>query len=248
MKHLLLLLILPFILFSRTIEINSSKSIMKTMIGVQPGDTIKLQEGEYHETIVVSNSITILGSNPYKTKIIGDGRGNAVELKSGAIIKGITITKGGVGVFSEARDVKIVECIISGNLRNGIMAVKVLPHIENSIIMSNSGFGIHAIGIKMVPKETFLNLTIIKNSKGGIYYEGNTSFSIMESVISKNGVKEIVYKDKKPIISQSILSPMPKEFANDNVAVKPSYRALRGKNKDFRIESSLGEKGIIFSN
>lgn len=246
MKHLFLLLTLPLFLFAKQFEITSGTSIMKTMIKTQPGDTIKLAPGEYEETILVNSRVTILGDNPYTTKILGDGRRNAVELKSGASIKGVTITKGGVGIFSEGRDISISNCIIIGNQRNGIMAVKVLPHIENTAILSNSGFGIHAMGIKMVPKKTLLNLTLTKNVKGGIYYDGTVAFELMESVLYKNGYKELVTKATKPLISQSIIYPEAKEFTQDNLSIKVAFRALKGKKKDYRIDEKLGEKGIIF--
>lgn len=219
---------------------------MKTMIKTQPGDTIKLAPGNYDETILVNSKVTILGENPYKTIVLGDGRRNAIELKTGATLKGVTVTKGGVGVFSEGKDVTIANCIIIGNQRNGIMAVKVLPHIENTVIMSNSGFGIHAMGIKMVPKKTLLNLTISKNVKGGIYYDGTIAFELMESVLFKNGYKNIVNKATAPVISESIIYPESKEFSANNQTAKVSFRALRGKKKDYRIVSKLGEKGIIF--
>lgn len=246
MKHLLLLIALPLILCAKVFTITPGTSIMKTMIKTHPGDTIKLAPGDYDETILVNSKVTVLGENPYSTRILGDGRRNAVELKSGASLKGVTVTKGGVGVFSEGRDISISNCIIIGNQRNGIMAVKVLPHIENTVIMSNSGFGIHAMGIKMVPKKTLLNLTISKNVKGGLYYDGTVAFELMESVFFKNGYKNIVNKATAPLISQSIIYPESKEFLKDNLSVKVSFRALKGKKRDYRIDSKLGEKGVIF--
>lgn len=248
MKHMLILLITPLLLFAKTLEITPGKSIMKTMISAQPGDTIKLAPGKYHESVVVSSRVTILSDNPYNTSLVGDGRGNVVELKSGSSIVGVTVTSGGVGIYSDGRDVKISNCIVKSNLRNGIMSITSLPLIENTHIMSNSAYGIHATGIKMVPKETLLNITITKNSKGGIYYDGAIPFTLMESVLFKNGYKEVIFKVAQPEITQSIISPMTKGFEKDNLSVKVAFRALRGKNKDFRIVKSLGEKGFQTSN
>lgn len=247
MKKLLLLLILPFLLSATTITMKSTESIMQKMISVNPGDTLLLEPGEYNESIIVSNKVTLMGKSPYTTKLLGNGRGNVVELKTGSTIQGVTIAKGGIGIFSEGRNITVKECIITQNLRNGLMAVKSLPLIENSVLISNSGYGIHATGIALVPKETLLNITITKNGKGGIYFDGTVPFSLMESVISKNGIKEITFKNKKPLISQTIINPMSKDFEKDNLHIKPTFRALRGKKKDYRIVSTLGTKGVIFT-
>lgn len=87
------------------------------------GDTIRVNNGVYHERLNVNKSVTVYGMNPDTTIIEGNGLGNVVSITApGVDLHGFTITNGSTGlyVYNTSSDNVIYWNKILSNTNEGI--------------------------------------------------------------------------------------------------------------------------------
>jgi len=186
---------LLFSVFSDTkvivVPSEGAKSIAQAMAAARPGDTVKVMDGVYRESIMVTPGIVFMADKQFKAVLDGKGRSNIVTMGSGAIISGFEIRNGTIGVFSSSGQSVIRQCRITNNIQSGIMCVGVLPRIEDNFIVFNKGSGIQGWDVRTTSGSINHN-TIAFNSNHGVALGGNTSITIENNIIAFNdqfGVK-----------------------------------------------------------
>ncbi|RLF42320.1 MAG: hypothetical protein DRN12_00500, partial [Thermoplasmata archaeon] len=147
----------------------------------QPGDTIYIHNGTYHEHIIVNKSLKIIGENKYTTIIDGDNEWDAIILisNSNVYLSNITVTNqskdswtGGIdisegfwtsGKRKEIYNITIYNCIVE-NCGCGIYPTNTTNiKITNCMIYNNTGTGLYIVDSTNIIID---NCTIYKNGQG----------------------------------------------------------------------------------
>ncbi len=220
MKHLLLLI--PIIASATRIEVNPSQSISKELVAARIGDTVALAEGTYKESVILKSGVVLLGSDPAKVIIQGNGRDATLKLLGSAKVYGITISKGSNGIQTQSGQAVIENCVIAQNRGSGILAVKALPEIVNSVISHNGANGIQGteIGGGSLIIE---NITVANNGRFGMSIQSADPISLSNSIFVKNGVRAINTKEGTVIASNNLFDPEQKEFVTNNRSQKVEF-------------------------
>jgi len=160
-------------------EVPSGASIASVLEMAQPGDTIRLAAGTYHENIVIDVPVTLTSERG--ATIRGGYQGNVVHITApGTVIEGLHIAEAGprltkdmTCVLVEADDVTIRNCTITESLHGiyvkGGNRVKILGNTISGrldLIEADRGNGIHlwnSTGNRVIENEIF-------NVRDGIYF------------------------------------------------------------------------------
>lgn len=164
--------------------------IQEAIDAAEPGDTVVIAPGVYHEQLVINKKLTILGQKGSQTTFEGSGSGIAVTLlpgASGSTIAGIAITNWDQGVLV----VNSINCTIYDNIfsltASGGVAVQG-SNAANNTIYSNI-FQNNAIAVNLTASSTnsiIYNNCItenevgidVSNSNNNIIYHNNFANNI----------------------------------------------------------------------
>jgi parallel beta-helix repeat protein len=152
------------------------------------GQTIYVESGVYHGSVVCGKNLTIVGEDRDSTIIDGDGSYQTVLLTSnqGGEIRNFTVRnggygiviKGGIGFFPSYTGVSVIDNLITGNAYGGIS----LEHSANTtvvgnIITSNALFGIDILysGYNLI-----VNNSVAGNGHGIVFY-GNSNDNVLRN-------------------------------------------------------------------
>jgi outer membrane protein OmpA-like peptidoglycan-associated protein len=196
----------------------------------EPGDTVYVKNGKYHENISLKQDLVLQGQDKTKTIIDGGGTGAVVIGAEGAVITGFTITNGAKGILCKNTRPVISRNIILDNKGTGIHAIMSLPQIENNIIYRNKWTGIFLESVRGTRTAIDHNV-IVENGYCGIFCAHHTAVAIHNNIITGNkqyavfvgpGAKKtrIVYND----IYNNRAPFNPLAMANQtNISEKPMF-------------------------
>jgi len=173
-------------------EVPAGGSIAAVLERAEPGDTVHLAGGTYHENIVIDVPVTL--TSDAGATIRGDYQGNVIHVTApGTVLEGLHIAEAGqrltkdmTCVLVEADDVSIRNCTITESLHGiyvkGGNRVKILGNtIEGrlDLIEADRGNGIHlwnSAGNRVIENEIF-------NVRDGIYFSFADSTEIEHNYI-----------------------------------------------------------------
>ncbi|MFH1013363.1 MAG: PKD domain-containing protein [Thermoplasmatota archaeon] len=120
------------------VNINGSteyQSIQEAIDIANPGDTIYVLSGYYHENIVISKSIVLRGEDKSNTTIDGKGGDVILVISDDVNITGFTITNGtnGITLDSSSNDT-----ITNNTIRKNIQGILITNNSNNNMIHSNN--------------------------------------------------------------------------------------------------------------
>jgi len=122
-------------------------TIQAAVDAASSGDTIYVYNGRYHENIIISKSLTLLGQDEANVIIDGDRSGNCIKLSSSdVIVNGFTITNAsGSGLYAIYSDLNVGNVTITDSTKSGInFNYGNTFTIRNSTIDGNGGGIIYA--------------------------------------------------------------------------------------------------------
>jgi len=117
-------------------------TIQAAVDAASSGDTIYVYNGRYHENIIISKSLTLLGQDEANVIIDGDRSGNCIKLSSSdVIVNGFTITNASdSGLYAIYSDLNVGNVTITDNTKPGIYFYSGKAFtIRNSTIDRNGG-------------------------------------------------------------------------------------------------------------
>ena len=132
-------------------HVYSGESIQDAINLAQPGDTIIVHDGIYHEHVTINKSISLIGENRSTTVIDGNGTGNVICITANRVnVTEFTIRNGTNGIRIQTSDYNI----INGN------------------IVTDNLYGIHLYSVSCPCDFRHNNIilnNIIKNNDKGIF-------------------------------------------------------------------------------
>ena len=158
-------------------------SIKRAVTFAAPGDTLVVEPGVYHESIILDKNINIRSVDPNDPYYIGgtiiqsDMNKPALTLEGyawGCEIAGLTLRAGSVGVKGTATNSTFRNCRIMDNLTHGIELFQASkPHLLGCLITGNGQAGIQMHDTRsgrwiLFCEPTIENCFIVDNKEGGI--------------------------------------------------------------------------------
>ena len=148
------------------------------------GHTILVDEGTYHENVVVNKTISLIGENRSTAVIDGDGTGNVVlfEGVNDVTVTGFTVRNGSNGFCMIGSNHTVAENIIVYNTHHGIDLVGSNSCISENTI-ANNHFGVILGGSSY----NVICRNIIMSNEGGINLDENCARNnIIENTLMNN--------------------------------------------------------------
>lgn len=169
-------------------------TISDAVAAAAPGDTVQVDPGTYHEDVVITQSVSLVGSGRYHTTIDATGLSNGIFISGPAnnsleqvVVKGFTIQNANFeGILvKNATDVTIFHTIVRSNDQS-LDPVDSLcpgqPAFETSE-GGDCGQGIHLIGVD----HSVVAFNDVEQNAGGILVSDETGTS-HDDVITRNFV------------------------------------------------------------
>ena len=170
--------------FGRVIRVpEDNRTVQGAIDAANPGDTISIAPGVYHETLVINKPLTLLGRMGSSPGFDGSGSGIAVTLLSGAsgtTIAGIVITNYNQGILVDgASNCKVYDTIMSHMSSAGI-SLQGSSAVGNKVY--SNIFENNAVAINLTASSTgnaFYKNIIIGNVRAGVNVqsEGNIIYA-----------------------------------------------------------------------
>jgi parallel beta-helix repeat protein len=234
---------------------------------VESGDTVFINDGIYHESITLKDSICLIGQSPLTTIIRGNKRVPVIKAGDKALIKNLTIDNGSKGILCENVIPTIQNCIIRDNKGTGIHCLVSLPDILNCLILSNDWTGIFCESTRSI-KSSIQHNIVAENGYCGILLSGNSEVLIQNNVIIGNkqfGIYAEATSKKTRIIYNDFFSNRSNNnyFAivdRSNIQENPQYpfvsgivhnyygaesATLKGKGKDGVTIGIINESDLV---
>jgi hypothetical protein len=174
-------------------------TISDAVAAAAPGDTIQVDAGFYHEDVVITQSLSLVGSGRYRTIIDATGLSNGIFISGPTnnsleqvVVKGFTIQNANFeGILvKNATDVTIFHTIVHGN-DQGLDTADSLcpgqPAFETSE-GGDCGQGIHLIGVD----HSVIAFNDVEQNAGGILLSDETGTS-HDNVVTRNFIFNNAY-------------------------------------------------------
>lgn len=229
-----------------TVPSDSTKTISAAMSVAQQGDTVKVKEGVYKETIYISPGVSLVSEKQFGAVIDGGGRGTIVTLGTGSSITGFEIRNGTIGVLSTSSQTSVVQCRITQNQQSGIMCVGNLPKVEDNLIVFNRGSGIQGWDVRTTSASINHN-TIVYNGNHGIALGGNSAVTVENNIIAFNdqfGIKPGDEAVRVELINNNLYrnTKFSGTLPEDNIAADPMF--VDAKRLDFNMMKESQSVGM----
>lgn len=168
-----------------------------------PGDTVYVSAGTYHERIVVNKTVQLIGENYHSTIIDAQGTGTVITVTAPKVnISGFTIQNGRTGDFINEGWGIVGGYMISNNrIRNNDNGIDGGKIIVDNIVESNGGLFYDGYGIRSSSSQIERN--IIKNNNYGIFAENSI---IKNNLITSNGHEYSPYESGIYAIQNCIIT------------------------------------------
>ncbi len=207
------------------------KTIAEAMMRSRVGDTVWVENGTYHERILVAPGVTLMARSMFEAIIDGGGRGTVVTLGKNTTISGFEIRNGTIGVFSNGSGNQILSCRIVRNWQTGIIAVRHLPKIEDNIIAFNRGSGIQGWDVRST-SVTINHNSIAFNANNGIAVGGSSEFIMENNVVAFNerfGLKNLAEAERIQVTNNNFYGNLrsPRPIPDGNFSFNPAFTAPR---------------------
>ena len=216
------------------------KTIAQAVARVGMGDTVWVENGVYHENVLLASNMTLLAREPMKSVLNGGGRGTVVTLTKNSTVSGFEIRNGTIGVFSDGEGNVIRNCRIVNNWMTGIITVRHLPKIEDNIIAFNRASGIQGWDVRSTTASINHN-TIGFNGNHGIAVGGGSNIVVENNVIAYNerfGLKILAEAEGGRITNNNIFRNLPQPLPKDNFSFDPAFVSPRS-NMNFQSDPRL---------
>ena len=163
-------------------------TIQTAINNAHQGDTILIQEGTYHESIIINKSLIITGENKYTTIIHGTGSKDVIYITEEHVsLSNLTITNSG----PSGRDAGIETIADYTHITNTLIhdtTIGIFPfrsnhhHLANNILTKNKDYGIHLYesGDNIIQNNT------VKENRWGILLVSGWGNTITQNTISEN--------------------------------------------------------------
>jgi parallel beta-helix repeat protein len=173
--------------------------IQDALNNITPGGTVYVFPGTYHEHIVITTSVHLIGDNKDSTIIDGDNEEYVVSLDAGnSTLSGFTIIHSG-RTFPEAGVyVKSDKNIVSGNILTENYYGMRLESTKNNTITSNMIIHNLRCGIYFSrASDNILTGNIVSNHSfnGFGLYEFSNNNTLLENILSQNNFSGINIRD-----------------------------------------------------
>lgn len=204
-------------------------TITEAMIRTRMGDTIWVENGVYHERILVAPGVTLVARNLFKAVINGDGRGTAVTMAKNSTISGFEITNATIGVFSNGAGNSILSCRIVNNWQTGIILVRHLPRVEDNIIVFNRSSGIQGWDVRST-NATINHNTIAFNGNHGVSLGGSSEIVLENNTIAFNeryGLKVLQESERIQVSNNNFYRNLFKPIPAGNFSFDPAFLSPR---------------------
>ena len=164
---------------TQTIHVYNNQSIQEAINNSNPGDTIYIHNGTYHEHIIINKTLKIIGENKYTTIIDGDNEWDAIILisNSNIYLNNITVTNQSKNSWTSG--IYVIESFWTSGKRKEIYNITIY-----NCIVENCSCGIRCTNTTNVK---IINSTIHNNSGTGIYVIDSTNTIVDNCTIYKNG-------------------------------------------------------------
>jgi parallel beta-helix repeat protein len=173
-------------------------TIQAAVDAAQPGDTIFVYNGTYHEDVLLNKSVTLTGEDRNTTIINGTGTKTVVDITSDwTNVTDFTITNSKEDfIYAGIRLNKVDNCrILNNNIWSneaGIyFAGSAYNEIRNNNISSNNAYGLYLEEYQGMSSNNDIINNIISNNSDGIYMispvtEESSNCNIIDNTISEN--------------------------------------------------------------
>lgn len=230
---LLFLLVFCSLGLAATINVPSMgiKTISEAMMRARMGDTVWVENGVYHERVLVAPGVTLIARSTFGAVIDGGGRGTVVTLGKNTTISGFEIRNGTIGVFSNGSGNQIISCKIIKNWQTGIIVVRHLPKIEDNIIAFNRASGIQGWDVRST-NATINHNTIAFNGNHGIALGGSSEIIMENNVIAFNerfGLKILSEAERIQVTNNNFYGNLksPRPIPEGNFSFNPAFMSPR---------------------
>ncbi|MFQ5473599.1 MAG: nitrous oxide reductase family maturation protein NosD, partial [Dehalococcoidia bacterium] len=207
----------------------------------QPGDTVYVEEGTYHERIVIDKEIALIGLND--PVIDGSDAGDVVLIEAdGAAISGFVIRNGGKAISQEAAGVKVdgadrvkVTTNRIEDTRFGIYLVNSEANtiaynaidLEPGVDIARRGYAIYLWAVE----QSGIFNNVIANAADGIHLEFSEHNTIGENEVrdSRYGL-HFMYSDGNKVVSNVFwnnLAGAVNMFSHDTLLKDNAFSANR---------------------
>lgn len=179
-----------------TCNVPSDRPLIETALADLSCDPITIKGGRFHETLVVTRDVTIVGAQNGATIIDGDGNGTVFRLEPGvsATMERLTVTDGGegairvdVGASLTLSDVVVAENSSSGN-GGGITNLGTMTLTRSTVrdnVAAGSGGGIANDGGRVMLADSTVAENVAGDRGGGVFNAGGV-LSVTRSTVSTN--------------------------------------------------------------
>jgi len=190
------------IICTDTVSPNESLQLSIDVFGFSPDAIICLEEGTWNDNLTIRSSLTLVGIGASKSiikalrpgerivRIDTDNKLNVklqnIAIRDAFCTESSSFTCDGV-IISGDHDVVFENVLISSNRQGIFIGGTANVHIIDSTITDNSAWGINAWEDSSVIVE---RSTIEENIGSGISLVGSAKIEIVDSFISRNGLRE----------------------------------------------------------
>ena len=228
---------------------DQSPTIQAAIDKAETGDTVSVRIGTWRESVMLKDSIALIGESMLETVIRGKKQGSVITAANGALIKNFTITNGKTGIVCENVDCTVEQVMVTNNRETGIHCLVTLPNIFNCVIYRNKWTGIFCESTRSI-KTAIMHNVIAENGYCGIMLRGVSEVLIQNNVFLANkqyaiwGDEQarrtrIIYNDffnNRSIVNLYLTKDM------SNITVDPGYPQSLG-GYDFFSTSNVILKG-----
>ncbi|MCX7049146.1 MAG: DUF1565 domain-containing protein [Candidatus Sumerlaeota bacterium] len=184
-------------------------SLQEAINAAKPGDVVRVPAGTYRGPIALKADVYVVGDGAEATILDGGGADNVVLGANDAVIAGVTIRNGKIGVNNLTRfvgvfDCKIIDCSLAGVwLENGCAAivnnyiygnqreVGISCHASNPYIVGNT-IANHLMGVRAFNYyDPFMGKNYVAGNVIGLYTAIGTTVTLEQNTFFQNSQSNV---------------------------------------------------------
>lgn len=184
-------------LFPTTLRVPEDHSTIQRAIAAAPaGALIRVGPGTFHETLVITKPLVLVGSANGGTRVEAAGAEAVVAIRDTRAVRleGLTIVGGEYGILvDEAEAVQILGNRVLSSRFVGIRLSRAAARIEGNEV--RAGFGPYGMGIELANTHSRPESVISRNVVAGATQEGivlhNAHARIENNTVTANGLRGV---------------------------------------------------------